>query len=88
MDYKKNAVGLAGIAAGIIAICTAVWPAWIGEVSQSDNRTMVQSAADKEKSFWESFFSKTGSEKNVEPISDYYGNCRHRVGIYHFTRII
>jgi len=70
MDYKKNAVGLAGIAAGIIAICTAVWPAWIGEVSQSDNRTMVQSAADKEKSFWESFFSKTGSEKNVEPISE------------------
>lgn len=70
MEYKKNAIGMAGIAVGIFAICIAVWPVWIGEVSQSDSRTTVQSTSEKEKSFWESFFSKTGSEKNVEPVSE------------------
>jgi len=68
MDYKKNAVGLAGIAAGIIAICTAVWPAWIGEVRQSDGRTMYKLLLRKKKHFGNLFFPRPDLKRMSNPF--------------------
>jgi hypothetical protein len=59
---------LAGIAAGIIAICTAVWPAWIGEVRQSDGRTMYKLLLRKKKHFGNLFFPRPDLKKMSNPF--------------------